>query len=82
MSALQFATDPQLICGRASGAEDFETLRALGNQVVGLFWQLLASVIGQQYAGMYVLLFGEQVCVLGTLSCPERKRMSDLDKSG
>lgn len=81
MSALQFATDLQLMCGGARGAKGFETLQAQGNQVVGLFWQLLASVIGQQYVGMYVLLSGEQVCVLGTLSCPGRKRMSDSDKS-
>lgn len=60
MSALQFATDLQLICGRASGAEDFETLQAQGNQMVSLFWQLLASVIGQQYVRMYVVLWGNK----------------------
>ena len=37
MSALQFATDLQLICGTARGAEDFEILQAQGNQVAGLF---------------------------------------------
>lgn len=28
----------ELIGGRASGAEDFETLQAQGNEVVSLFW--------------------------------------------
>ena len=37
MSALQFATDLQLICGRASGTEHFETTQVQGNQVAGLF---------------------------------------------
>lgn len=76
MSALQFATDLQLVCGTASGAEDFETLQAQGNQVV-CFGQLLASMIGQQCVGMSFLLAAEEVCVLGTLSCPGRSRLSD-----
>lgn len=45
------------------------------------FWQLLAAVIGQQYAGMYFLLSGEEVCVLATLSYPGRSRLSDSGKS-
>ena len=79
MSALRFATGLQLICGRASGAEHFETLQAQGNQVVGLF---LATTGFSDWAAVCrnVLspLWGRR---LHTLSCPGRSRLSDSDKS-
>ena len=64
----------------SSGTEDFEIFHAHKISWLICFWQLLASMIGQQNLKLSFLLSREEVCP-GYPSYPRRSRLSASDKA-